>query len=264
VLRFRCTGQEHFEVTIFQDNGTVILKPEQDWSGRETLKFYASDGSTEISDKVTITVLPVNDPPGSIEIIEPGNGIVIYEGKTLDFEGSCTDPDLPYGESLTFNWFSNISGKLGDGETLSAVLLTPGLHRISVEVSDTKGESVNTTINISVTPITKPYINETTPEQPADDEKDITAIITMSLVIIILIIIFITLLFFLTRKDKSQVDEDKTKQKPKLTHEDLLEIERLDFKQKRQYFCPDCGQSMEYISQAKSYYCKYCNIYEKY
>ena len=36
LLNFNCTGQKYINVTLNQENGKVILKPEENWNGQET------------------------------------------------------------------------------------------------------------------------------------------------------------------------------------------------------------------------------------
>ena len=185
-LTFRCEGQENITVTIFQDNGTVILEPAPNWNGREILKFYAADDSNEIFDSVAITIIPVNDPPEAVEIIRPINGITIFEGMLTNFGGICNDPDLPYGDHLNFKWTSNISGKIGENKSLDDITLPVGEHLITFKVSDSVGESATDSINISVLPTLK---------RDFDQEGLGANVVSMVIVIIILIIIFIFLLF---------------------------------------------------------------------
>jgi len=151
-LEFKCKGNENISVTIFQENGTVILIPKKDWNGKETLIFYANDSVYEIFDNVTITVTPVNDPPGPAVIITPEEGIKVENGTLLDFSGLCDDVDLIYGDILTFNWSSNISGRIGSSENLTDIVLQPGQHRILLEVSDIAGETSRAMVNITILP----------------------------------------------------------------------------------------------------------------
>ncbi len=149
-LQFRCEGQEYLEVNIYSINGTVTLKPSLNWNGDEILTFFASDGKVEIFDDVKITVTAVNDPPDPPVIINPKNNTVIDDGDRLDFEGSGTDPDLIYGDGLTYNWTSNISGELGEGKTLSNLVLPIGSHLITLTAIDKAAKTANTTIIITV------------------------------------------------------------------------------------------------------------------
>jgi len=149
-LMFWCEGYKNINVKIYQENGTVVLKPKLNWNGKEKLTFYASDGIYEIFDNVSITITPVNDPPGQPEITSPKNGIEIEDGTTINFKGTCDDPDMPYGDKLTFIWISNISGEIGNGKNLENIILSIGNHRIILEVTDENGETSKATLNITV------------------------------------------------------------------------------------------------------------------
>jgi parallel beta-helix repeat protein len=149
-LFFRCEGNENIEVTIFQENGSVVFKPNLNWNGKETITFYASDDFSEISDKVDVFITPVNDPPGVPEIKSPKDKVEIEDGTSLDFKGSCSDPDIVYDDKLIFTWSSNISGELGKGKNLKGITCLVGKHLITLEVSDKKGETSDTSIRILV------------------------------------------------------------------------------------------------------------------
>ncbi len=152
LLEFRYKGQQHINVTIHQNNGTVTLKPEKNWNGKETLIFYANDSVYNIFDNVTITVMPVNDAPGPAVIVEPEEGLKTENGTGINFSGICDDVDLIYGDKLTFKWYSNISGGFGEGKNLTNVLLPQGAHQIRLEVSDIAGEKSTTNVKITIIP----------------------------------------------------------------------------------------------------------------
>jgi hypothetical protein len=144
-------GQQHIEVLIDQPTGSVTLIPEKDWNGYETLIFYASDQkSGEVSDSVNITIIPINDPPGIVEIKSPINDLELKEGQANYFEAECVDPDINYGDILTYTWTSNISGVLGKGETLEDIVLPPGVHLITVNVTDKIGEFSTADVQITI------------------------------------------------------------------------------------------------------------------
>jgi hypothetical protein len=212
-LRFRYSGEKHINVTIFQHNGTVILRPEKDWNGQETLTFYANDTIYETFGQIIITVTPVNDPPEVPKIIKPEDDIKINENETLNFEGACEDADLNYGDELTFKWSSNITGELGEGETLSDIVLELGVHQITLEVSDTEGAVSMAIITVSVLPISKPDKNDTIDNkdtQPEEVTEDNISIIIMGIIDVILVIIFAILLFMFLKKEKPSVANEKT------------------------------------------------------
>jgi parallel beta-helix repeat protein len=190
MLTFQCNGQVHINVTIYPTNGTVVFKPEPNWNGNETLTFTASYGKFTISEDVVITVLPVNDPPGTALIIFPAGGIEINESETLDLKGSCTDLDLAYGDELTYQWSSSLSGELGIARDLDDITFTPGIHTITLKVSDKDGETSTAEITITVLK---------SKEAAADD---LTGIIIPGMAVIIIVIILVVIMILITRKKK--------------------------------------------------------------
>ena len=138
-LDFEVSGENSIDVHIYQDNGTVILRPDKNWNGQEELTFYADDGEFEFWDDVVITVTAVNDAPGPAKIISPKEGFETNDTTPIIFEGSCDlDPDLVYGDELTLSWSSNISGELGTGPTLKNIVLDGGMHEITLTVTDSE------------------------------------------------------------------------------------------------------------------------------
>ena len=190
---------------------------------KEKLIFYADDSIfDEIFDIVIVTVTPINDPPGSAEIIQPKDGYRINESNTLDFKGACADPDLNYSDELTFKWFSNISGKIGEGDVLQNVVLDVGFHLITLEVTDIENRVSITTINISVLTICKPDKNESIDDTSENSDTQSETkhngnknIIIMVIVDLILVIIFVILLFIFFRKKKpSKMNKRQNKETP--------------------------------------------------
>lgn len=184
VLTFRVEGDNKLEVTIYEENGTVTLLPKKDWSGLETLTFYAFDGVAEIGDEVNITVTPVNDPPETPVIKSPTDKTKIDEGAALNFRATCDDPDLDYGDVLTYTWTYDISGDIGVGKTVNDFVLPLGTHIITVEVSDQENKNSTASITITVEETattdtdddTLPNIwerdNGLDPDDPTDADED--------------------------------------------------------------------------------------------
>jgi parallel beta-helix repeat protein len=203
-LNFKSKGQEYITVTIFQNNGTVILEPEHNWNGEETLTFSASDGDKEVNAQVTITVTPVNDPPLQPQIVSFDDGIVLEYGEFLDLEGECQDPDSPYGETLTYVWTSSIDKKLGSGQLLEEIILTHGEHVITMEVFDKAGESVTTSANVTVL------------EKPESEKSEWDPTIAYGIIgIVIVIVIIIGLIIFMKKRKKPTEEKEADEEKPK-------------------------------------------------
>lgn len=205
-LEFRCYGDKHINVTIDQLTGKVVLKPEENWCGKEVLTFFADDGVfDEIFDIITITVQPVNDSPGPAVILLPTDGMKVNYGVGLDFEAACADPDLPFGDQLTFTWhLSNNDSILGEGQILSDIKLPIGNHLIRLSVSDLAGLTANATVNVEVIE-----------KDDAEAVEVIGANLGLLIIscLIILIIILVILYLFLRRK-KKQKQEQPTEPQP--------------------------------------------------
>jgi len=237
-LEFKCEGNENISVAIFQENGTVILIPKKNWNGKETLIFYASDGFSNISDFINVTVTPVNDPPGPAIIISPQNGQEFENGTEINFSAICFDSDIVYGDKLTFEWSSNLSGKFGQEASSTVIFLKPGKHEIILNVTDIAGELSIDRINITILSksIYDNMTNETRPEQPETNESKNdtkpekgqrsyinTVIFGTFIVIIIAIVILVVFLFSIKKKQESKKDMSETK-KDQL---ELIQLNRL-------------------------------------
>jgi hypothetical protein len=79
------------------------------------------------------------------KIIQPKNGDVFLDSEEIEFIGLCMDDDLKVPqleESITYEWYSDQDGKIGEKEVTRNVLLTPGKagleHKITLKVSDGK------------------------------------------------------------------------------------------------------------------------------
>lgn len=208
-LTFICFGKKHINVTIFQESGKVLLVPEKDWNGRETLTFLATDGFNNITDEVTITVIPVNDPPVA-KITLPKNDTIIINDTMLNFFGESYDSDLIYGDRLTYIWSSNISGILGKSSVIYKILLPNGQHQITLEVFDKLNVSSTDFINISVLPEFEPEENVSIEDDGKDDqdkqdddrnkETSLISVMRWSLIFVLIIIAMIIFLIYLNKK----------------------------------------------------------------
>ncbi len=149
-LTFSCTGDSDIEVTIFQENGTVILRPKKNWNGQELLMFFAEDDTNSVWDMVVVEVTSVNDPPFDVNITKPSDGIKIEDGEKLDFRAEYDDPDIIYGDTLDLEWSSNISGKFGNTIALDDIILSVGSHLITFRVTDQVNAEGIAYVNVTV------------------------------------------------------------------------------------------------------------------
>ncbi|UCH89203.1 MAG: fibronectin type III domain-containing protein [Thermoplasmata archaeon] len=209
-LSFRCEGNVNINVIINASDGSVIFAPEHDWSGRERLTFYASDGTfPEISDTLLVIVNPVNDPPVSIEITTLTEGMEFENDESLELEAVCFDPDIDYGDVLTFKWFSNVTGELGEGENLSSIKLLPGSHLITLYVMDEDGLIQKATVNITINDV--PVVVEKSPEK--SDNRFLLVIISIIVSIVALIMVAVLLFHYHRKRKRAEEEEEREKEK---------------------------------------------------
>jgi hypothetical protein len=141
--------------TLFDINyltGNISFKPTQTEVGNFFVNITVSDingSNCEDSVDVLFTVLNVNDPPTAV-INNPENGSILYVEEYNVFIGEGEDPDLPFGDKLSFSWSSNIDGFLGESSELEVNYMSPGEHQITLNVKDVGGLFDEATITVIV------------------------------------------------------------------------------------------------------------------
>lgn len=132
-------------------NGWVHFTPGQKDVGEWTIflcvtvKGYESEYE---NGKFKLTVLNVNDPPENAVITRPADHKLAVEGQSIYFEANATDVD---GDLLNYTWHSD--GKpFAGGKSLRSSALSPGTHRIHVNVSDGEYSITSQTIQLTVEP----------------------------------------------------------------------------------------------------------------
>jgi predicted transcriptional regulator len=161
-LAFSVLGSEHLSVQVAPTSEATIF-PAPEWSGREMVAFRATDSlGARIEFRANVTVNPVNDRPAVIR--EPGN-FSFTEGQAypdfLDLSGVFRDPDLPYGDALSYSLSGapiplNITplGFLSSGTVPSA----PGHYRVLLRARDLSGLDAVVYINITVARLPHPPV----------------------------------------------------------------------------------------------------------
>ncbi len=101
------------------------------------------------SDSITIEI--TNEAP-VVELVTPEPGAIIYTGNPTQFSATSQDFNEPSQmlDNADMVWTSNIDGHLGFGHSLFAPLTTPGEHLISIEGTDSQGESARVIFNVHV------------------------------------------------------------------------------------------------------------------
>jgi len=147
-LRFEWEGQLHIKVEIDQGSGVVTLTPEEDWNGAERITFMALADTGIAEHTAFITVTAVNDPPSNVVIVSPENNSVFEPNQRL--EGYGLDVDRIYGDNLTYLWHSDIGGYLGYSAMVDDVNLKPGVHWITLTVTDLDGAQASSKVTVLV------------------------------------------------------------------------------------------------------------------
>ena len=107
----------------------------------------------------------------------------------INFISECIDVDI--GDTLTFQWHSDISDIIGSTQNLSNISHSPGEHKITLTVFDSSGIAVTNSINITITASEK-----------ADGYGLVYIGVSLGIVVIIMALLF--LLFMKKRKTETR------------------------------------------------------------
>jgi hypothetical protein len=121
---FNVTGSGNLTVQVLSD-GTVQITSAKDWSGTEKIKLSATDvfGAGTTID-VPVTVFNINQAP---KIDKQIANFTLQEDATaeLNISQAFTDPDIPYGDSLTYWWKGNVSIPMSIDNATMIITLGP-------------------------------------------------------------------------------------------------------------------------------------------
>jgi predicted transcriptional regulator len=177
VITYSYNDVEGDRVMLSVDSGEVTLDdflreirftPTDDMVGTVTFTLtiwdLASPDERQTLD-FQIVVENVNDPPDDPLISAPPDGSTFEVGEAFDLVGACDDPDLRFGQVLTFTWSSDVSGVLGTGPRLNVSLSDLGAHVITLTVGDGEFER-SATVTVTIVPVE----SVVPPPPPKDDE----------------------------------------------------------------------------------------------
>jgi hypothetical protein len=166
-LRYRATGSEHVNCTILPD-GRLEAKAAKDWYGEEVVYVTVTDLLNETATlEVTVTVLPVPDPPEIVSwwpVVQ--DEVKMNETETLNLTIEVMDPDTNVS-LLTYKWWVDGTVQFGaTGPRFAFVtnIDSAGIHNIIGNVSDGEFNDVFHSWVISVRNKNQlPVINITSP-----------------------------------------------------------------------------------------------------
>jgi hypothetical protein len=166
LLTYSCDpAPSNVTVEIDATTGVVTLTPAENWSGVESITFVATDGEYQVSQTVTMTVLPVNDPPLIATVIATINDQLVpiisqpVTGEPISFH-------IMQGESLAIIYVvvdvegdevqaSVNSTAVSLDEELGTILFKPdndavGTLRFALSVWDVVSPSEKVVINFNI------------------------------------------------------------------------------------------------------------------
>jgi hypothetical protein len=128
----------------------------KDWAGTVSFRFNASDtwGLHSISGDFQVTVHEVNDPP---MLVDPGDQFM-DEDALYGFNMTAIDPDLPYGDVLTFEDDTDL---FAIDQATGRIEFTPsqshiGEYNVTITVRDARGAEDSLVISFYITDINDP------------------------------------------------------------------------------------------------------------
>lgn len=125
--------------------------------GVHTLTLTATDsmGLTG-SASVTVSVNQANNQAPMASITAPASMLTVFEGASVSFEGTGTDPEDGALSGMALSWSSSLDGALGTGSPLVTTALTAGDHTVTLVVRDSGGNTGTATAVVRVLPMNRP------------------------------------------------------------------------------------------------------------
>ena len=213
-------------MTVMTASGGVSISGPFVLNGAETITFSATDYTGTATHEVTISVLPLNDPPGPVTISEPLDGASIAYGVSIIFSGDCDDPDLIYGDSLTFMWLSNLEAQFGEGKSFVYGQLGPGKHTVTLKVMDKADQVSSTSVNITILGGSDDATSDGSEEEPEGssnkasgdeagsiDDPAVQGILAAAIVAVILALA--GLMFMANQRKKKELEMEEKERKEK-------------------------------------------------
>ena len=138
---------DHDGTTMF--GGILSIVTEVGELGDHLIQVSVSDGGAATMVTIELEVSNRNDPPRDVAVRNPEDGSAVIEGDEVSFSAYAIDPDVTYGDVLSFQWISSLDGVLSSEKSFTTSTLSLGTHNITVEATD--GEfTVPTSITLVV------------------------------------------------------------------------------------------------------------------
>lgn len=158
-LTFSLYNPESAGILHLNPNGSFDYKPPLNYNGPITFQFTVWDGhNAPVGPFIaTINVTAVNDPPVLTPLADP---LVVTSGDVISFTVTATDPDIPYGDVLTFLTPANLPADAtfdpASGSFIWSPLWSntqPITYAITFVVKDLANTTDQQTVHITVNPM---------------------------------------------------------------------------------------------------------------
>jgi hypothetical protein len=220
-------------------NGSFRLFATNEMVGEYNITVTTTDGEAVVNTTFTIEVIDVNDRPLK-PVIEIEEGRRAFdEGESILLKALADDPDIPWGDTLTYLWTSSISGDLGSSQTVQ-VQLEPGVHIITLEIFDSGSLTNSTNVTVEVYPQI----------QKLNEVMETTTLLILIAVIFFIAGLLISLLLFLLVKKKRR-DIEKEEEKEEKEEEDGSENDKSDDKKEVKKDDPEGPESSDEKDEEK-------------
>jgi uncharacterized membrane protein len=194
-------------VDLDEEAGTITFEPGLDAVGTFTFSLRIWDvvsPGQKVSLSLTIEVENENDPMEEPVITHPLSGAWYRVNQSFTMQATCYDPDVQFGQILNFVWVSNISGEIGRGSSITAKIMEPGTHLITLTVDDTEFFKSTT-----VTLVIEPREGSEPPPDPDPTDDGPGTNWYMIVGILVAVVVIGAILFVATGKSRTERYEAK-------------------------------------------------------
>ena len=191
-LIFSAFEVNNFTISIINGYATII--PDSNWSGIGNIEFKAEDAEYNTSINASIIIEETNDPPSIISIV---SNITYIEGLNQKVTANVEDVDIIYGDELIYTWYSNNSGKIGNGISIN-LSLKKGKYLITLNVTDSKGGY--DILDFEVEIIEKDITNDIYASSDGNKNNNIPLFIYVLIIMIIILTLSFIVVFIIFRK----------------------------------------------------------------
>ena len=158
--------------------GSIRFTPSNSDVGSHIVTISVKNQNGAVLDlkQPTYTILNINDPPSIIGWFPENDTPTLPENYTLGFafNYSASDPDIPYGDYLTSEWYLDLEPYAYNQSSInySTGFCDAGIHNITVIVRDSYNLTDSHSWSVNVTNINRPpVLNGTIPDQAFNEDN---------------------------------------------------------------------------------------------